>query len=153
MWTGFAALVGTVISLIAFTVSIFALVDGKRRDRRDLLLRLHEQLISEEHQVGRRLLYQMGGRPIAQLDQNEFSQINAALALFDVLGLYVHRKYVRRQDALQLWAVPTVLAWRAAQPFIEYRAAEHSYRPWPYFEELAAAAEVELRRLDSPLVT
>jgi hypothetical protein len=50
--------VETVISLVVFVASLGALRDGRRRDRRDLLLKLHEQFLAEQRQVGRRLLYE-----------------------------------------------------------------------------------------------
>jgi len=47
-------MIGTVISVVALGVSLFVLVDSRRLDRRDLLLKLREQLIAPDRQTGRR---------------------------------------------------------------------------------------------------
>jgi hypothetical protein len=46
-------MIGTVISVVAVGVSLFVLVDSRRLDRRDLLLKLREQLIAPDRQTGR----------------------------------------------------------------------------------------------------
>ncbi len=73
-------------------------------------------------------------------------------AFFDVFGMYVDQGYVKKNDALRLWAEPLYLAWKAAQPFLDFRARQSGYRLWPYFERLAHDAEADLRRRGSPLV-
>jgi hypothetical protein len=145
-------MISTVISVVALGFSLFVLVDNRRRDRRDLLLKLHEELVSEERQRGRRLIYQLADQPVESWESDQYDRVNNALAFFDVFGMYVDQRYVRKDDALRLWAEPVYLAWQAAQPFLEFRARQVGYRAWPYFERFARDAEADLRRRGSPLV-
>jgi hypothetical protein len=54
------------------------------------------------------------------------------LAFFDVFGLYVVQRYVKKDDALRLWAEPVYLAWHSAQPFLDFRARQVGHRAGPY---------------------
>jgi hypothetical protein len=74
------------------------------------------------------------------------------LAYFDVIGMYAELGYVRKDDVLRLWAEPAYRAWKAAQPFLDFRAQQGGSRPWPYFARLAQDSEAELRRSGSPLL-
>jgi hypothetical protein len=79
-------MIGTVISVVALGVSLFVLVDSRRRDRRDLLLKLHEQLNAQDRSIGRRLLYRLAGQPVESWGDDQFDRVNNALAYFDVIG-------------------------------------------------------------------
>lgn len=46
------ALISVVISLMAVGFSILVFVDNRRRDQRDLFLRIHQQMIGERLQRG-----------------------------------------------------------------------------------------------------
>ena len=63
---------GVITSVVALLISMYVLIDTRRRDRRDLFLRLHEQLIGEDPQRGRYLLFQLADRPIDALSEEEF---------------------------------------------------------------------------------
>jgi hypothetical protein len=145
-------MISTVISVVALGLSLFVLVDSRRLDRRDLLLKLHEQLNAQDRSVGRRLLYQLAGQPVESWPEDQFDRVNNALTSFDVIGMYAELRYVRRDDVLRLWAEPAYRAWKAAQPFLDFRSRQNGSRPWPYFAQLAHDAEAELRRRGSPLV-
>jgi hypothetical protein len=145
-------MIGTVISVVALGLSLFVLVDSRRLDRRDLLLRLHEQLNTQDRSTGRRLLYQLAGQPVESWPDDQFDRVNGALAYYDVIGMYVELGYVKKDDVLRLWAEPAYRAWRAAQPFLDFRSRQGGSRPWPYFAQLAQDAEAELRRRGSSLV-
>ena len=145
-------MIGTVISVVALSLSIYVLVDTRRRDRRDLLLKLHEQLNAQDRSIGRRLLYQLASEPVESWPEDQFDRVNNALAYFDVIGMYAELGYVRKDDVLRLWAEPAFRAWKAAQPFLDHRARQSGSRPWPYFARLAQSAEAYLRQRRSPLV-
>ena len=106
---------GTVISLVALGLSVFVLVDSRRLDRRDLLLKLHEQLNTKDRSIGRRLVYQLASQPVESWAADQFDQVNDALAYYDVIGMYVELGYVRKDDVLRLWAEPAYRAWRAVR--------------------------------------
>ena len=99
-------MISTVISVVALGVSIFVLVDGRRLDRRDLLLKLHEQLNDQDRSTGRRLLYQLAGQPVESWPDDQFDRANGALAYFDVIGMYADLGYVKKDDVLRPWAEP-----------------------------------------------
>lgn len=131
---------------LAFSFAIF--LHGRWRDKRDLFLKLHEQLVAAELQKGRRLLYEMAAqqRDMADLSDDEYLTINHTLAAFNVLGIYYQRRYVSRKDVLTLWALPLVRTFAAAQPFLEHRDAHQGVPVWPQFRSLYNDAHGYIRR-------
>jgi hypothetical protein len=83
-------IIGTVISVVALGVSLFVLVDSRRLDRRDLLLRLHEQLIAPDRQTGRRSLYQLARQPVESWRDDQFDLVNGCT------GVLRRHRHVRR---------------------------------------------------------
>jgi len=142
------ALISVVISLMAVGFSILVFVDNRRRDQRDLFLKIHQQMIGERLQRGRRILFQKAKdeASIAELSDEEYREINEALSFYNILGFYVQNRYVRERDVMEFWAVPVVRAWKAAKPFIAYRVSRDGYHVLDSFENLAARAERELLR-------
>jgi hypothetical protein len=98
-------IIGTVISVVALGVSLFILVDSRRLDRRDLLLKLHEQLIAPDRQTGRRLLYQLACQPVESWRDDQFDLVNGALAYFDVIAMYVDRRLLRTDERVYVAGV------------------------------------------------
>jgi hypothetical protein len=45
------------------------------------------------------------------LNEEDRELVNRALALFDVLGFYVAKRYVKFDDARDLWGPTVTLAW------------------------------------------
>ncbi|WP_037864968.1 hypothetical protein, partial [Streptomyces sp. NRRL S-340] len=81
---------------------LYAFIHSRRKDKRDLFLRMHEQLVSPDKQRGRRLIYDMAatGRSVDDLTADEYEAINNALAYLDVLGVYYNNRYIRREDVM-----------------------------------------------------
>jgi hypothetical protein len=108
---------------VALTLSLAVFVHGRWRDKRDLLLRLHDQLVSAEKQKGRRLLYKMGEQQLRMedLSDDDYLLINNTLAALNVLGIYYQRRYVNRKDVLEIWALTLVRTLLGAERFLASR--------------------------------
>lgn len=117
------------ISLAALAISVIAIflsvATGRARDRRDLLLRLHEYLSTPVQQRGRRLVHAMSenNREVSDLTDEEYSLINSALASLDVAAMYWERRYMPRDAFLEAWAQPLVSLMRSARAFLAHRDA------------------------------
>src|SRR5437764_14734854 len=114
------------IALVALTVSILALVGTRWRDRRQLLIRLHERLVDAELAGGRRLLFDAVRRGEADwwvtMPPADRDAVNTALAFMDIFGYYAAKKFVDERAALDLWAPAIMRAWDAAEPYVVYRS-------------------------------
>jgi hypothetical protein len=144
------ATVSIFISVAALVFSFLVFFDSRRKDKRDLFLKMHQLMISDDIARGRYLLFEKvaDGDSVEQLTDGEYRDINRALATYNAMGLYVKNKYVRERDVMDLWANPIYRAWHTAQPFIAHRTQFQGYRPWRYFDILALKAERELSRKD-----
>jgi hypothetical protein len=135
----------------AAVIGGLALWRSHRVERRNLLLKLHEQLLSPEKQQGRRLIheYATAGRnwwDPSPTTVEDVDKMNSALALFDVAGWYMEKKYVDADDFLDLWAVPLVRTWyRAYHPYISVRHQREEWSSWPNFEKAVERAEAFLQ--------
>jgi hypothetical protein len=142
------SVVSLLLSFIAILFSIYVFLVGRRRDRRDMFLKIHESLISDDLQRGRQLLFTKvkDESSVDLLTDQEYRDINRALGTYNLLGLYVRNGYVDEADVMESWAEPLYNAWRAAGPFIEHREHNHGFRPYAHFEALAKKAEATLVR-------
>jgi hypothetical protein len=127
------------ISVAALVFSLAAFQYGRWRDRRDLLLKIHEHLVSADQHRGRRLLYTMKETQIRveDISEEDYLLINNALAALNLLGIYYRRRYIRRKDVLELWAVPVLRAFLAGQAIMDRRDTENGMPIWPHLRSLA----------------
>ncbi|MCM0678283.1 hypothetical protein NCC78_26945 [Micromonospora phytophila] len=139
------------ISIAAVAFTGLAYRDRRRQDRRDLFLKLHERLVEADLQRGRRLLFTRAQtlESVLQLRDEEpdnFDLINRAIAMLDVAGLYVDRKYVDKQDFLAEWGGVYGRAWLAADAFLAVRLGDlrGGRQGWPYFRALGVEAAAAL---------
>lgn len=132
------------IAVVALAVSISTFIATWWRDKPDLLLQVHDRLTTADQQRGRRLVYVMRerGTGAEKLSADEHELINSALAAFNTLGIYYHRRYVRREDVLDLWAASRVRIMPAAKPFLDHRGAAAGGATWPYLFVLADDARI-----------
>lgn len=142
------AVISSVVSVVAISFSLFVFFDSRRKDRRDLFLKMHETLISDDLQRCRYILFHKATDKdsVDQLTDGEWRDIDRVLAAFSVLGLYVANGYVREHDVMDLWALNICRSWKAAQPFIESRERLQAYRPYKYFTLLADRANQYLHQ-------
>ncbi len=142
------------ISLTALTIAGLTYRDRRKQDRRDLFLKLHERMVEPDLQRGRRLLFTRARtvEDVKRLREDEpgvFDDINRAVWMLDIAGMYVAKNYVDKDDFVAEWGSVFGRAWRGAQPFLEVRIAglPGGSPGWPYFRalgmEMAAALEPE----------
>lgn len=138
-----SSLISVVISLTALTIAGLTYRDRRKQDRRDLFLKLHERMVDSDLQRGRRLLFTRA-QSVADVNRiradepDVFDQINRAVAMLDIAGMYVAKKYVDKDDFVAEWGSAYGRAWIAAQPFLEVRLAglRGGTPGWPYFRDL-----------------
>jgi hypothetical protein len=130
------------ISLSALIFSMFVFVHNRRGNRRELLLKVHEQLLDSDRQRGRRTLFEMGekGQAPDDLASEEFVAVNHALASLDMLGYLFYRRLVPRSDVVALWGATAMRACRVAEAtgMLAMRDAQNLMPVWPYLRYLAA---------------
>jgi hypothetical protein len=141
------------VSLSSFLATFLA---THRRDKRDLLLRMHERLTTADQQRGRRLLYQMSesGRQVEDMSDDEYELVNNSLASLNTLGVYYQRRYVPRPALLELYAETVLRLMRPAGPFLAHRDALRGRPQWPQLYFLAEESREYLRErgIDSAVV-
>jgi hypothetical protein len=133
-----------VLSFIAIGLSLFVFMEGRRRYKRELFLKIHEIMISEDSYRGRQLLLsrEFDDASIEGLPSGERADISRTLALYDTLGLYLRRNHLVEDDVRSMWGDPARRAWRAAQPFVKRRARQAPDQPaYPHFQYLAGRFE------------
>jgi hypothetical protein len=129
------------ISLTALVFSAFVFAHNRRSTRRDLLLKMHEQLLAPERQSARRVLFEMGerGRRREDLAPDESEAVNHALASLDMLGYLFYRRLVPRPDVAALWGTTALRACRVAQDtgILAVRDEQNGVPVWPFLRHLA----------------
>jgi hypothetical protein len=141
--------VSLVISVAALLFSTFVFVHNRRNDKRNLLLRIHEQLLTADQQDGRRILFEMyeQKRSPEDLSSEEFGSVNHALSALNMLGYLFDKSYIPRSDVLALWGLVTARARRAADQtgFLALRDSQNREPIWPYLRSLAGIIEADER--------
>jgi hypothetical protein len=127
------------LSVLALGFSAFVFIESRRRDRRDIFLKMTEYLTSEDIQRGRQLLYEKvtDEDSVRRLNDEQYRDIHRAMNAFNILGLYVKNRYLSEGDVLDVWAVPVYRGWQAAQPYVTHRERAQGSKTWTYFEALA----------------
>jgi hypothetical protein len=141
--------VSVALAAAAFAVSLSTFVINRRRDRRDLFLRLYERLVSVDQQRGRWLIHERLGRQHKRVQDlgDDYEAINNALAMLNIGCYYYLHRYISRKDWLEIWSVPIVRAINAAEPFLVHRnALVGGARAWPEMRQFAADARRYLQR-------
>lgn len=138
---------------LGFVLSLYALLRGTRLNRRDLFLTLHEKLSTPEQVCGRRALREINSpedvKRMLRKDPDKHGAVTSALAMLDILGLYVDRGYVSKDLALSEWGWVLAGLSRHADHVIEERrrAGGVGRRQWPHFRSLALDAVAWRNRL------
>jgi hypothetical protein len=140
------------ISIAAFVVSAATFSTSYWRDRRDLMLRVHQNLTTIEQQRGRRAIHRMSDqhKRVEDLTPDEYDLINNALAALDLMAVYYRRRYIPREPMLEFWAEPVLRHMRAAEPFLIHRdrdwIATTGRRTWPALHAFADDARRYVER-------
>lgn len=139
-WAGFY------LALLAFTFSLGAFFYNRYKAKKDSFLAIHEKLIALDIQEGRRLLFTKVNSPedaklLEEHDIEAYQKVNRALAMYDVLGLYVSRRYVDKSIVLEEWGQNLSKARWHGQHFMEHRRQKNAPSKWKHFDALSEEAE------------
>lgn len=132
-----------VLTGLAVLISVFALWRSRRLDKRDLFLRMHEALIDPEVVAGRRVLYTLDSREQAAAlasQEEKQTQVYRALAMFDLLGLYVENNWISEKTVLEEWSNSLNRSIKHADHFINARYETVQWHSWPHYRKLAEKA-------------
>lgn len=148
---GFKDWVAVCFSVAALLASLGALYFNWRKAKQDTFLGIHEKLIALDIQEGRRLLFQKISSPAAasQLlvdSPEEYQKVNRALAMYDVLGLYVKRKYVFKDWVMEEWGPNLAKARVPGRYFIEHRKEHGVPSLWHNFDTLSREASIKYQK-------
>jgi hypothetical protein len=126
------------VALIALAVSLSTLATGWFRDRRLLLLRIHESLTTTDQQKARREIHRLAdeGHELGKLEGDDRAEVNHALAALNTMAIYYDRNWVSRNALLQFWAEPVLNLMPKAQQFLDMRKAEHRRSGGRIWQEL-----------------
>ena len=144
---GFKDWVTVFFAIAALLASLGALYFNWRKAKQDTFLNIHQQLIALDIQEGRRILFQKITSPEAasQLlidDPDDYQKVNRALAMYDVLGLYVKRRYVFKSWVLEEWGANLSKAREPGRHFINHRKANGVPSLWGNFDKLSLEASI-----------
>lgn len=90
------------LAAAALVLSLVALIVSARKSKRDAFLGIHDKLTALDIQEGRKILFNKVNSPedAAELmkaeNSDEYDKVNRAMAMYDVLGFYVYRRFVRK---------------------------------------------------------
>ncbi|MEO6472382.1 MAG: hypothetical protein ABIR57_10610 [Aeromicrobium sp.] len=131
----FLAVVGLIIGFATVLVSV-------HQARLSAYTRMHELLISPDTAKGRRILFvAYNEQRLSELGEDDWHEINRALATYDTLGVYFRRRIVSRRLVLGEWFHPLSLIREPANAWMRHRV-EHGVRnPWPSLTLLLDRAE------------
>jgi hypothetical protein len=146
------AITSIVLSAVAVAFGIFVFVEGRQRYKRDVFLKIHELMISEDQYRGRQLLLSrdLDDASIEKLTLKDRANISRAIATYDTLGLYLRRGYLIENDVIEMWGTAACRAWRKAQPFVERRARTTGLPAYPNFRYLVELAADLVGSADPP---
>ncbi|MER6955021.1 hypothetical protein [Streptomyces sp. NPDC000618] len=160
---GYALAIASVaVAFLAMVIAFLALWWSRRtwrasveQNRRDMFLGLHEKLSSAEQQTGRRFLREKIGslrdaEVLRREDPNCLRQVVGALAMLDILGLYVEKGFVDKELVFEEWgSLLAELHPHGVHVIEERRQNRGSGRKlWPHFRRLALEAATWVERQD-----
>lgn len=132
-----------IFTALALLLSALAFFNNRRLDKRDLFLKMHENLLGEVPMAGRRALARIHDETSATqavYDSNRSTEIYRALAGFDVLGLYVERGWVSERTVLEEWADSLSKYAAPKALWVEKRYPGKKFHSWPHYDALAERA-------------
>jgi hypothetical protein len=144
-----SAAFSVVLSIIALVFSLFVFFDGRKRDRRDVFLKIHELLLSDDAPRGRQLLYEKitDEASVERLSNDEYRDVHRAIGMLNALAYYMKSGYVNQADVMSMWGEASYRACLAAQPVIDQRENRTGYRPWVHLEYLMQRSQEYVTRI------
>lgn len=137
-------IIALLISVAAFGLSVFTWRERRVNDKRDLFLRVHEQLVDQGLQRGRRFLRD----EVTSSDEamrmvreryDDYVMICRAISMFDIAALYVEQGYINKELFISEWG--NVYFELRANLLLLIAERAKDGRPhlwsWPHFKSLA----------------
>lgn len=136
-----------IFAAAALCASLAALQFNKRKARQDTFLGIHDKLIALDVQEGRRLLFEKINSPgdaarLLDEDPEAYHKINRALAMYDVLGLYVKHRYVAKSWVMEEWGANLAKARKPGMHFVAHRIERGVPSKWANFNEISRDAMI-----------
>lgn len=128
------------LGLLAFLLSMLAFFYNRQKAKRDAFLAIHEKLIALDIQEGRRFLFtkinsEGDAARLKRRNIEAYQKVNRAMSMYDVLGLYVSRRYVDKSVVLEEWGRNLAMARENAEHFMDFRK-----KRWDHFDKLSSEA-------------
>jgi hypothetical protein len=133
-------LLGSLLGVVAIALTTYTIVQTRRQRRLDAFTSMHDLLITEESQRGRRMVYaaaDSGSWP--DRHSREWDQMNRALAMLDTMAMYIDKKIVDRELAMDTWGHAFRRIREPAEQFMSLRADD--YLMWPFMRAMFREAE------------
>lgn len=136
----------------ALALSIYTLFANRRQNRRDLFLSLHEKLTRPDLQTGRTLLRERinsyrDAEEMRSSSPEDYKLVVSAIAMFDILGLYVEKHFVSEELVFAEWGWLYADVYDHGKHVIEERRRNGTGQmPWPHFQDLGVAAAARNNR-------
>lgn len=130
---------------LAVLLSAGALYYNWMKSKQDTFLSIHEKMISSDLQEGRRLLlskiksFEDADR-LLQEEPEQYQKVNRALAMYDVMGVYVKRGYILKSWVMEEWGPGLARAREPGLHFIEHRRRQGIASMWKNFDDLSFEA-------------
>ncbi|WP_304450848.1 hypothetical protein [Nocardiopsis sp. YSL2] len=130
-----AALIGAIAAISVFVADILI---RKHSDRRNLLLKIHEEMTEIENQRGRRILIKLleENKHTRRLEEKDREMVNKSLSLIDIMGYYCRKGYIEESEVLTLWGASFQRILPKAEEFARQMDAEKGEVTWRYGRDL-----------------
>lgn len=128
------------VTTLALFVSIAAFVHNRSKATRDAFLAIHEKMFDLDIQEGRGILYNEiknldDVKKLKKNDYEGFRKVNRAIAMWDVLAMYVSHGYLPKQMVLEEWGRNMAKYRKRVLLFGEGRG-----KHWEHYESLSEEA-------------
>lgn len=143
-----AVLIGAALpGIIAIGLTMYTIRQTRRQQRLDAFTRMQNLLTAQESQRGRRRLFTaMESGVWPERGSVEWDEINRSVSMLETLAMYIDRKIVNRELALDAWHHSLHRLQGPVEHFIALRGGD--YRLWPHLRTLFREADGYRSRLD-----
>ena len=138
--TEFLGVAGFFFAIASFLTTF---LHGRHVNKRDLLIKIHDQMTSIENQQGRKILIDLDKKneSIDTLSDDQHALANKALSTIDIMGFYCEKRYIKRKVVLDLWAPSLRRLSGKAEEFMSKLDKEKDRTTWPHCRNLINAAK------------
>lgn len=139
-----ADLITRAVSAVALIVAIASFLRTRQVDRRNLFVDMHSRLLDPDLVKARRDLYHFNSvDDVASFNASEperMTHIYRLLAMYDLLGLYAEKRWVKRATVLAEWRHSLRRSIPHARHVLDWRADWTGWDNWPHYQDLAKRA-------------